>query len=439
MARLRRADCSGPGITRRRAGAASPTTTTRASASTSPRCSSASASSASRRRGRTSGSARIPNGHLQATGIDAAGPQAVPLPRRLAHPPRRGEVRRHDRASPTRCRSCASRSRPTSPPRTQLTRERVLACAVRLLDRGFFRIGTEEYTNESFGLATIRKEHVRSTTGTMVFDYPAKSGKRRVQARRRPAGDGHRRARSSAAAAAGRSCSPTRPAARWYDLRSDDINAYLKEATGDDFSAKDFRTWSATVLAARRAGRLRPGPRHQDRHASARSRARSRRPRTTWATRPRCAARPTSTRASSTPTAAAWCSTSDVIAEALTPSPASCPTHHPQIERAVLDLLDEREDRAAASSRSRPRPSAGSWPLQVSSGCGGGGSSGRRRLAVRRRVGRDDRLLGHGGRGRLGRGDRAWPARPAAGLRGRVMRPPSFPIRRRRASPARSG
>src|SRR6185295_4603020 len=62
----------------------------------------------------------------------------------------------------------------------ELTRERVLACAIRLLDRGFFRVGTEEYT-ESFGLATIRKEHVKIGDGQMLFDYPAKSGQRRVQ------------------------------------------------------------------------------------------------------------------------------------------------------------------------------------------------------------------------------------------------------------------
>jgi DNA topoisomerase I len=131
----------------------------------------------------------------------------------------------------------------------ELTRERVLACAVRLLDRGFFRIGSEEYT-ESFGLATMRKSHVTvAPDGEMVFDYPAKSGLRRVQAvvdaeasatvaalKRRRGGsddllafkDGH----------------------RWRDVRSEDINAYIKQATGDDFSAKDFRTWNATVLAA---------------------------------------------------------------------------------------------------------------------------------------------------------------------------------------------
>ena len=84
----------------------------------------------------------------------------------------------------------------------------------------------------------------------MVFDYLAKSGKRRIQGVVDPLAHRHRRARSSAAAAAGRSCSPTRTAAGGPTCARDDINDYLKEATGDDFSAKDFRTWSATVLAA---------------------------------------------------------------------------------------------------------------------------------------------------------------------------------------------
>ncbi len=128
----------------------------------------------------------------------------------------------------------------------------MLACAVRLLDRGFFRIGSEEYAvqNESYGLATMRKEHVTITRdGEMIFDYPAKSGVRRVQGivdpdaleivaalrRRRGGGD------ELLAFKEGR---------RWRDLRSEDINEYLKDATGAGFSAKDFRTWNATVLAA---------------------------------------------------------------------------------------------------------------------------------------------------------------------------------------------
>ena len=65
----------------------------------------------------------------------------------------------------------------------ELTRERVLACAVRLLERGFFRIGTEDYAevNDTYGLATMRKEHVTlGPEGQLAFDYPAKSGKRQV-------------------------------------------------------------------------------------------------------------------------------------------------------------------------------------------------------------------------------------------------------------------
>ena len=134
---------------------------------------------------------------------------------------------------------------------TSSTRERVLACAVRLLDRGFFRIGSEQYAveNQSYGLATMCKEHVTIAGDEMVFDYPAKSGVRRVQAvvdpqvaeivaalKRRRGG--------------GEELLAFKERRRWRDVRSDDINEYLKETTGDDFSAKDFRTWNATVLAA---------------------------------------------------------------------------------------------------------------------------------------------------------------------------------------------
>src|SRR5437762_6570473 len=64
-----------------------------------------------------------------------------------------------------------------------LSREQVLACAVRLLDRGLFRIGSEDYavTNETYGLATMKKSHVTLGGDALVFDYPAKHGKRHVR------------------------------------------------------------------------------------------------------------------------------------------------------------------------------------------------------------------------------------------------------------------
>jgi DNA topoisomerase IB len=133
-----------------------------------------------------------------------------------------------------------------------LGRDRVLSCAVRLLDRGFFRIGGEEYAedNSTFGLATMRKSHVTLGDGHVVtFDYPAKGGERRIQSvvdpqvfavtaalkRRRGGGD------ELLAYKNGR---------RWVDVRSTDVNDYIRDVTGGPYSAKDFRTWNATVLAA---------------------------------------------------------------------------------------------------------------------------------------------------------------------------------------------
>jgi DNA topoisomerase IB len=191
-----------------------------------------------------------PGGHIQATGIDAAGRKQY-----LYHPrwrQRRDMEKFEDmilfaRSLPRlRARVAAALEADGD-----LTYERVCACAVRLLDRGFFRVGGEDYAvrNESYGLATMKKRHVRLRGEVLLFDYPAKSGKRRVQAvidpaaaeiverlkRRRAGSDellAHKRGR------------------RWVDVRSEDINRWLKDATGKDVSAKDFRTWGATVLAA---------------------------------------------------------------------------------------------------------------------------------------------------------------------------------------------
>jgi DNA topoisomerase I len=127
----------------------------------------------------------------------------------------------------------------------------VLACAVRLLDLGFFRIGTERYAeeNETFGLATLRKRHVKFARGHAVFDYTAKGAQRH---RQEIADEGAVRTLKalSRRSGGGAELLAYRNGRGWADVRSTEINAYLREISGADFSAKDFRTWNATVLAA---------------------------------------------------------------------------------------------------------------------------------------------------------------------------------------------
>ncbi len=191
-----------------------------------------------------------PRGHIQATGIDARG---------------RRQYRYHDVWRERRDREKFdhmlefARALPKLRYHARqhlalegLPRERVLACAARLLDLGFFRIGTEGYAeeNQTYGLATIHKRHVKlEPPSTVNFDYVSKGSKRRIQSvvdpevyvvvealKRRRGGKVELLAWSR-----GR---------EWVDVRSVDINLYIKEVTGGDFSAKDFRTWNATLLAA---------------------------------------------------------------------------------------------------------------------------------------------------------------------------------------------
>jgi DNA topoisomerase IB len=188
-------------------------------------------------------------GHLQATGTDAAGRKQY-----LYHPL---WSERRDRAkfermlafaeSQPRLRRCVTRDLRDADP----TRTRVLAGAVRLLDLGLFRVGSEEYVeaNGSFGLTTLRKEHLTITGDALRFDYPAKSGLERVQIvnDRRCAEllQTLKRRRSG-----GSELLAYREGRRWFHLHAEDVNEYLKAVLGGEYSAKDFRTWNATVIAA---------------------------------------------------------------------------------------------------------------------------------------------------------------------------------------------
>jgi DNA topoisomerase I len=249
MARIRRVDCSGPGITRRRRGRSFSYTDVDGEAVTDPEV-------LARIRGLGIPPAwkdvwicPISTGHLQAVGTDAAGRRQY-----LYHEAwrTRREAAKFDHMLEFAHALPGLRARAAEHlGEDGLTRDRVLACATRLLDRGFFRMGTEGYAeqNQTYGLATIQKRHVRLDGDLITFDYVAKSDRRRLQSVLDPAVR-EVVAQLKRRRGGGPDLLAYKRGRAWVDVRSDDINAYIKEQTGGDFTAKDFRTWSATVLAS---------------------------------------------------------------------------------------------------------------------------------------------------------------------------------------------
>jgi DNA topoisomerase-1 len=191
-----------------------------------------------------------PLGHLQATGIDAAGrKQYLYHPRWRENRDRKKfeKMVRFGTSLPKMRRRVRADLERTDEP----THQRVLACAVRLLDVGVFRIGSEEYADDEggIGLATVPKTNVTLAEGEVVFNYLAKSGVRRVQAVQDPGVAEVVRALKRRRSG-GDQLLAYREGRRWHGVRSEQINEYLKGLIGDDYTAKDFRTWNATVLAA---------------------------------------------------------------------------------------------------------------------------------------------------------------------------------------------
>jgi DNA topoisomerase IB len=248
--RLRRADCSAPGIRRRRRGRGFGYLDEDGNRVDDPEVLQRIAELAIPPAWEDVWICPDPNGHLQATGTDAAGRKQYRYHdawRLRRDREKFDDMVRFARVLPALRRRVARDLRDCTTP----DRRCVLAAAVRLLEVGFFRIGSEEYAteNDSYGLATLRKEHVRVEEDLMLFDYPSKSGQRRRQGIRdervAPIVGALRRRRGG-----GVELLAYKERGRWHDVRSDDINAYVKDATGGDFSAKDFRTWNATALAA---------------------------------------------------------------------------------------------------------------------------------------------------------------------------------------------
>ena len=135
--------------------------------------------------------------------------------------------------------------------RPGLPREKVLATVVQLLEKSLIRVGNDEYAkaNRSFGLTTLRNKHVDVRGSTLKFEFRGKSGVLHS------ASDVNDRRLARIV----KQCRdlPGQELFQYIDddgthqdVTSQDVNAYLKEITGEDFTAKDFRTWSGTVLAA---------------------------------------------------------------------------------------------------------------------------------------------------------------------------------------------
>jgi DNA topoisomerase I len=199
----------------------------------------------------------VANGHLQVTARDARGRKQYryhPRWRAARDETKYERILAFGAALPgIRQRVAADLAKPGLP------REKVLAAVVRLLETTLIRVGNEEYAraNGSFGLTTLRNEHVDATPSTLRFRFRGKSGKEhsvRVSDRR--------------LARVIQRCQdlPGQTLFEYVDndgqprtIDSGDVNAYLHEITGQEFTAKDFRTWGGTVLAATALGQADPG------------------------------------------------------------------------------------------------------------------------------------------------------------------------------------
>ncbi|MEJ1962472.1 MAG: DNA topoisomerase IB [Gammaproteobacteria bacterium] len=196
------------------------------------------------------------NGHLQATARDARGRKQYryhPQWREHRDATKFDRMLEFGRALP-RIRHRVSRDLRAR----GLPREKVLATMVRLLESTLIRVGNEEYarTNGSFGLTTLRNRHVELKGGSLALEFRGKSG---VAQRARVT--------DRAVARIVRDCRdiPGQELFQWIDesgarrpIDSSDVNDYLREASGGPFTAKDFRTWFATLEALELLRRQRP-------------------------------------------------------------------------------------------------------------------------------------------------------------------------------------
>ncbi|RLK54275.1 DNA topoisomerase IB [Actinokineospora cianjurensis] len=186
-----------------------------------------------------------PSGHIQAVGVDDAGRRQY-----LYHDQWREDrdAEKHERVLVLARRMPGVRERIEHDlGQPGLTRERVLAGALRILDRGVFRVGGEEYAeeNDSRGVSTLLRGHVTPRAGELHFAFPAKSGQHREATIKDPL-----LGKLIVALRRGRADDDRLFHHRDGEIHAGEVNERFKEFAGDDFTVKDMRTWTATVLAA---------------------------------------------------------------------------------------------------------------------------------------------------------------------------------------------
>jgi DNA topoisomerase-1 len=192
--------------------------------------------------------ARSPSAKVQAIGVDSAGRLQY-----LYHPKYK-ERKEHEKFERIlRFSEALPRMRHTTSAhlrRKKLDREKVLATMTRLMNAAYFRVGDERYArkNRTYGIATLRRKHLRVEGDTMVFEYTGKWG----QVQRKVVTDARlRRIVQECAALPGYEifkCLDESGEVR--DAKARDLNAYVKEVMGEEFTPKDFRTWAGTLFAA---------------------------------------------------------------------------------------------------------------------------------------------------------------------------------------------
>ncbi len=198
--------------------------------------------------------ARSPSAKVQAVGYDSAGRLQY-----LYHPKYRERKEQEKFERVLRFADALPKMRKTTSAhlrRKHLDREKVLACMTRLINAAYFRVGDERYAkkNKTYGIATLRRKHLSIHGDEMIFEYRGKWG----QMQRKCVADARLREIVEECVAL-----PGYEIFKYYDesgeikdVKARDLNHYIKEVMGNEFSPKDFRTWAGTLIAALKLAEL---------------------------------------------------------------------------------------------------------------------------------------------------------------------------------------